>query len=332
MKRQSLARWHGPLLFSALLLLTVEALLRVGGFEYAHTPIGLRYAKSIAKIGHGDIRYGLDPVLLWKPLPTRGVTNSQGFLGPEWPAEKPKGATRVIALGDSCTVAGAPPYPALLSRFGREVLNAGVGSWSSYQGLRLLPRLLELRPDAVTIYFGWNDHWLAWAAPDKELAALLDRQWRVLELVRLSRLLQALLKLADRARGGRAGPAPDAPPRVSPEDYAANLRAIVRLVRAAGAKPVLVTAPTSLTPKHPMTRRLVLETRNFHDPARIAAVHSEYNAVVRAVAKETGAALADLDAALSGQDAFFTDGIHLSAAGHRRAAWLLDRKLRTLGL
>jgi lysophospholipase L1-like esterase len=341
---RALRRWAGPLLFGAAVLAAAELLLRAGGFRYAHYPVSMRYVRTLAGLGTDQtlhkkrfhIEYGLHPVLLWRPLPQEGVTNSDGLLGPEWTPEKAPGVARVIALGDSCTVAGEEPYPSVLSQrlqAGKfQVWNAGVGSWSSYQGLRLLElRVLDYRPDVVTLYFGWNDHWLAWAAPDKELSALLDRQWRSLKLIEKSRLLQALQFAADKLRGGTPRFTGSTPFRVAPDDYEANLKRMVALVRARGGETVLVTAPTVLTPEHPLTRSLCTESHNFHDPARINEVHDAYNERVRRAARETGAPLVDLAAEFAGRkdkESLFTDGIHLSAKGHRFAAALLEPAVR----
>lgn len=319
-----------PAVSCAAAVLLLEGGLRLGGFRYARYPVAMRYAASVASAGvetadhrrRFRVEYGLDRELLWRPKPAPGLTNSRGFLGPEW--EGVKRGKRLIALGDSCTVAGASPYPERLAALlpGWQVWNAGVGSWSSYQGRRLLEtELLALRPDVVTVYFGWNDHWLAWGAPDKELAAELDRAWRRRLLAERFRVLQAWHFVRDRL-SGPVGPPRGAPPRVSLEDYAANLRAIVAATRAAGALPVLVTAPSGLTPGHPVARRLVEESRNFDDAARLPAVHEAYNGAVRAVAAETGAALADLarEFAAEPPERLFSDGIHLSPEGHRLAA------------
>jgi lysophospholipase L1-like esterase len=344
MARRRVPSWLTAAAALALGLAATEGLLRLGGFEYAHTPLALRYVGSIAHAGHsqasrrGDYRidYALDRELLWRPVRTEGVTNSQGFLGPEWGAATP-GRRRLIALGDSCTVAGDPPYPERLGRrLGRrwEVLNAGVGSWSSYQGSRLLERLLrDHRPSVVTIYFGWNDHWLAWAAPDKRLSELLDRQWSFHQAVRRVKLLQLWLRAAAALKGGAFTPTASTPPRVALPDYEDNLRRMIASCRAAGAAPVLLTAPTSLTPSHPVTRLLADQTRNFFDPARINSVHDAYNAVVRRVAADTRAPLVDLAADFARREdlpALFTDGIHLNDAGHAAAAEAIARAVSRL--
>ncbi|MFA5140753.1 MAG: SGNH/GDSL hydrolase family protein [Elusimicrobiota bacterium] len=326
---------------TVVVLGSVETLLRSVGFRYAYYPIAMRYVSSIAQIGTSmtlpegavAIRYTLDHAVLWRPVPQNGVTNSEGFLGPEWSREKRSSMRRMIALGDSCTAHGDWPYPALLAaRAGKgsnrwEVWNAGVGSWSSFQGRRLLEtRLLGYRPDVVSIYFGWNDHWLSWSVPDRAVAPLLDRQWRILRLVERSRLLQALLKAATLARRDTPRFSSRTPFRVSLEDYEANLRAMVALVRSAGGRAVLVTAPSGLTPDHPVTRILCEETHNFFNPARIVQVHDAYNERVRRVARETETGLVDLAVEFDRRDdkqRLLTDGIHLSREGHALAADLL---------
>lgn len=339
--------WLKAALFTFLVLSAIELSLRAAGYRYAHYPVSMKYVQTIAHIGADQshhqktfhIDYTIDHTLLWRPVATPGITNSEGFLGPEWSPEKPPQSLRVITLGDSCTVAGETPYPTLLegslgpAPAGRrwEVWNAGVGSWSSYQGLKLLEtKLVRYRPDVVSVYFGWNDHWLAWAAPDKDLSALLDGQWDVLRLVEKSRLLQWLLSRADRLSGGPKFSA-KTPPRVALHDYAGNLRAMVRLVRASGGEAVLVTAPSTLTPEHPVTLRLVNETHNFFDPAAIATVHEAYNAQVRMVARELGTPLVDLAAEFTRfprPETLFIDGIHLTVAGHRKAAEALAPAVR----
>ncbi|MFA6317002.1 MAG: GDSL-type esterase/lipase family protein [Elusimicrobiota bacterium] len=341
---KALRIWAGPILATAALFLGAELVLRLTGFRYAPVPVTLRYVRAVADKGAASssrgretvIPYALDPVLLWKPLPVPGLTNSEGFLGPEWPEAKPKGGVRVVALGDSCTVLGDDPYPGVLekrlAKDGRkwEVLNAGVASWSSYQGLRLLEaRLAGYKADVVTLYFGWNDRWLSWSVPDKDLSGLLERQWKTLGRLESSRLLQAFQAAADRLRGPPKL-TPASPHRVALDDYGRNLRAMIELVRRGGGEPVLVTAPTGLTLDLPFTREVAAKT-GIKTPELFVELHEAYNAAARSVAEETGTPLADLDAAFSrmkDHKAVFSDGIHLTREGHQRAAALLEPEVR----
>src|ERR1035437_683081 len=119
----------------------------------------------------GDIP---DPVLIWKFNP--GVMfanrriNRMGFREREVDAGKKPGAIRVICLGDSITAQGHPGYSQYLhERLTQrpptsqpwEAFNMGVHGYSSMQGLKLLQtRTLPLKPDIVTLWYGWNDHWM----------------------------------------------------------------------------------------------------------------------------------------------------------------------------
>jgi len=187
--------------------------------------------------------------------------------------------------------------------------------------------LIRYRPDFVTIYFGWNDHWLAWAAPDKDLSEQIERQWRVENWIRHSRLLEALSWLATKARGGPRFTAAT-PFRVSLEDYELNLDRMAALVRSAGGVPVFITAPSGLTPDHPVLLQMSRETHNFFDPNRIREVHDAYNARVRESAARSGGVLVDAAKDFAGEKGdWFRDGIHLSPQGHRRMAELVARAI-----
>jgi lysophospholipase L1-like esterase len=96
--------------------------------------------------------------------------NSQGFRGPEIPAEK--GNTyRIVALGESTTFGMTvypqdKPWPELLEQMIREnlkpnrpveVINAGVPAYSLKENLRRLPsQILPLHPDMIISYHGYN--------------------------------------------------------------------------------------------------------------------------------------------------------------------------------
>ena len=89
----------------------------------------------------------------------------------------------IVFMGDSCTAWGR--YDGALQSIieAREpdarftLVNVGVGGWSSWQGLQQLQRdVLPMRPKAVTIYFGWNDHWINFGFEDKHAARFIGRQ------------------------------------------------------------------------------------------------------------------------------------------------------------
>ena len=290
-----------------------------------------------------------DPLLGWRNRagwqgPVFSV-NSRGFLGPEFGVPKPAGAVRIVCLGDSCTAADlladhAQAYPRQLERLlgerhrGRavEVLNAGVGGYSSFQGRLWLEReLLGYEPDAVVVYFGWNDHWPARAGgADKEVSG----SWS--EHVRAWLSWSRLLHLAVRAWHVTAGrqdvvdtggsgpvvvPAMDGPRRVSLADYEANLRAIAAAVTERGGQVVLVTAPNCLAMPG-------ADAWSGSEAVKVlVTVHAQYNDIVRKVAREEPMGLVDAAAGFAAADEPIRlfdrppgDYIHLSPDGHLRLA------------
>jgi hypothetical protein len=95
--------------------------------------------------------------------------NSFGFRGPEIPAEKPAGTTRIFFLGDSITLGGRLPEDVTFaSRVGQalssvrstryEVINAGVGDVGLYEEEATLKNEgLKVRPDVVVLCWYLND-------------------------------------------------------------------------------------------------------------------------------------------------------------------------------
>ena len=287
-----------------------------------------------------------DPLLGWRNKPGwRGPVfsiNSLGFLGPEFSPAKPGGTLRIFCLGDSCTAGDLladfeHTYPRQLRRLLRErrpqrrieVVNAGVGGYSSFQGRLWLEReILGYQPDLLVLCFGWNDHWPARLAGEDKLVA---GSWteRVRAGLSWCKLLQLTIKAYHNVRGqaalpGRAATGVAVPrsgrgPRVSLADYEANLRAMARAVRERGGEAVVVTAPNYLAMADSGTRTKAEKA--------LVALHARYNDVVRRVAREDGLCLVDAAKRipqLNNSEKLFWrppgDFIHLSAEGYRRLA------------
>lgn len=264
-----------------------------------------------------------DPVLLWRPTATPPY-NSRGFKGPEFAVPKPPRTFRIIALGDSNTdgpdtghwpgeldrLLAAPGGPA--GHF--EVINAGVVGYSSLQGLRRLEEVLRFAPDLILVSFGANDAHLVATGPDKGYAApnpLLARALR--GLFRYKAFLLARY-IASRVSSPAAVEGRVLQPRVSLEDYEANLRRMVALARGASARVVLLTRP--------------------YDPGRRPGAPPDswirrapdYNAVPLRLGRELEVPVFDAYRLFehAGRDAFADDS-HFTPAGHAKMAWkLLD--------
>ena len=211
--------------------------------------------------------FEFDPLLTWKIRPklkdvwwdfTSVSTNSRGIRMERDIMPKKPGQLRIITLGDSVTfgyrvpvardranpaqVEIGRPYPALLAELLRakypgreiEVIPLACPGYTSGQGLAWLRRdIAELKPDAVTACFGWNDIRAA-GLPDRETFPQTGEQVWARELVCRS---QGLLHLtADAAVKNAVAMSQRAPePRSSPEEYTAHFSEMAALCRAHGA-------------------------------------------------------------------------------------------------
>lgn len=283
--------------------------LRLSGFSFVLYPESFEFGMP-------------DPVL----LETGFLQDDDLFWVPrDYPQRLERLAERrppLILMGDSCTALGR--YDRELARLvaerrGAELAygNVAVPGWSSYQGQRQLERdVLPLGPEVVTLYYGWNDHWIGFGIEDRDVArikAVFESRWSRLRLVQL-------VTKAAVAVGARLAPHPD---RVPLGDFAGNLRAMVAEARDAGVRPVLLTAPSAHRrgeePEH-------LARRWLRDLSELVPLHQGYVEAVRRVAEEEGAPLCDLAARFDRlppeelRRSFHADGIHFTPEGDRRAA------------
>lgn len=309
------------------LIILADGVLRIAGFKHDILPIVV----SDGDDGAPDTALVPDAQLLWRFQPGRVFrgrpVNSLGFLDRAVEAVKTPGAVRVICMGDSCSAQGWPTYAGMLhTRLtnappdGRawEAFNMAVHGYCAVQGQRLF-RLhgAQLTPDFVFLYYGWNDHWLSRMPVSRELAiAGNPMRARLFEIMRHKPLGQLLHKLGqDVARwrlGGRLNL------RVSEKEYRATLAGFVADIRAAGAVPVLITAPRAARLAQDLVR-----SGQARSTEEAGSLHDRYVAITREVARETGAPLLDLAerfAGNAGTGLFQRDGIHLTGAGLERTA------------
>ncbi len=165
-------------LLKKLALAAASVVLAVGAAEVGARSLG-NFEGHVDPLDAGDMGYyaevrQYDPLLFWSLTPggvdSNGVLklNSHGLRGPEISEEK-KNEYRILSLGESSTFAGRAAYEdcysarlqKLLGRInGRRVrvINAGVPGYTLFQGYQyLVHRGLEFKPDAVLLYFGYND-------------------------------------------------------------------------------------------------------------------------------------------------------------------------------
>ena len=231
-----------------VVLLVLEGLARLVGLE---PPVMLRASASACTRHDPRYGYGFRPSCEGVLTGTPFRTNAAGLRGP---ALRDDGSTRLLVIGDSCTfgyhVAEDDAYPSVLQRLldtrrgpGRyQVLNGGAVGYTSLHGLRFLEEHgMTLRPQLVVAAYMWND---AAAGPDVErqldtpppspLVVAADDF--LLEHSQLYRWVEGLV--AQRAGGGVLPPMRRH--KVPPDHYEANLRRIVQVARAGGARVALI--------------------------------------------------------------------------------------------
>jgi len=283
-----------------------------------------------------------DALLFWKLPANRpnwagGGTNSLGLRGPEIPPKQDR-EFRVLSLGESTTFGWRIPvdacYSSLLEnelrrRIGGNirVINAGVPGYTVLQGMVYLRiRGIELNPDAVLVYFGFNDFLdvayrerrdyragsAAKGLTDRELyderrrplARLTDWLYRSSNLARLlgsrlhPRTMQVPGQTEEESLPSTGIQAAQHTPRVPEEDRWAALEEIYRVCQANGIDLVVVIPWYRAFAKHA--------------------------ALLRSFAEKNPVGLVDLPAILESVPepitTYFIDGVHPTAAGHQQIA------------
>ncbi len=337
-QRHLLKRLIFSLIPLAVLLFAGEITLRACHFQYSDTPLGvISRAELISRtnLSHQPEENKLSDIVkdkhqLWIPVP---------FLKDRYTVEKPAGVTRIAALGCSCTQGCADTkqsYPEHMedilnaqSPHRYQVINAGVAGYSSFQGLQNLKyTVARYKPDLVTIFFGWNDHWLA-NTPDKDVKMKADWQIDLINFLEKFKTYQAYHWLIARMKKASSRN-PRQTFRVPLEEYGKNLNSMVDFCQAHGIQPVLITAPFE---------RSQFRVNWFFPfpPEALEKTQEAYNAMVRQVGTTRQVPVIDLGTAFSRLQqkhfpSFFSDGIHFSKVGCRLVAGLIVQRLQELGL
>ena len=308
------------------------------------------------------LRY--EPILGWENMPgfhdDRFRIDTQGFRGDDVAPGAAAKRLRIVCLGDSRTFGMREAasgfrfdnaYPDALrgvisqrrSEEAVEVINAGVVGYTSAHGLRqLVTRILPLRPDVVTVAFGFNDHSLAWNAAlrceEPENALLREALYGGADL-RLFRLGLSVWQ-------GMAflHPRPLSVRWVDREHYAYNLRRIAAAAREGGAHVLFVaqalrplalgeSTPPAIDPKRDATK--VYGVLGAKDLADLHRIDDEYGEILYRVAREAKVPVADAAAAFAaheGEDLFSRyDAVHPAPKGAALIAETIYEELVGLG-
>ncbi len=327
------------LLFSLIAIVmffgVAEGLLRIAGFQAEQRVERMEFTFPVDDYNaNAPQRYlQRDETLFWKPIPGVLGHNSKGFYGPEFDEAKPAGVFRIVCLGDSCTHFGPISYPDILRAYldqeapGKfEVINAGCIGYTSFQGRMVLEQqVMKWSPDLVTVYFGWNDHWLA--------RGLQDKDQQVSEPPAVTNLLDnlRLMQLARLLKSGTVDRQTDVM-RVEPDDYAANLTAMGDLLRKQDADVWYITAPHAMNLGIPP---YLYSSGEISDPNRLVPLHESYNQIVRQVVQDHSATLVDLASRMDTMDKsslFIEDHVHLSQEGKLFLVQCIAERLKEKGI
>lgn len=232
---------------------------------------GLRVSPWNGMLGPGRFYGGLeDHSLFWEPnslirIPKDGARSRNEFRGKQVALEKPPGVFRIICLGGSFTYgwpyndSPAIAYPARLEemlnaespRAGRyEVVNAGVGGYTSYQALYYFThRLYKFKPDLVSVCFGGNDgnnnYEIGSLCSDREYYRRLSgfSKNKALYAFRQSlnslRTVALMEKIVFQIKKLFIPPAPRVPPR----EFRENLEEFIRLAKLYDFKLLFILEP-----------------------------------------------------------------------------------------
>ena len=274
----------------------------------------------------------------YAPPDSKNRHNSAGFRGEEVSREKPDGVYRIACLGGSTTYTdyvddhrGSYPHQlqtVLREEYGHEgveVINAGVGGYTSWESLlNLQMRVLPFQPDLVIVYHGTNDVQARFVPPDTYVRdnagyrrhwVALDPWWDRLLFIRYLGVQwgfsprNALCSTVKVEEDLLQGP----PERLSqnpPTYFVENLRHMIALCREYGAEIMLTSWA------HSPHKGDYAATAVYQDGFR------ESNQAVAALAAQRGVPFFDFAAVMPLDDELWRDGRHVTEEGARRKAEL----------
>ncbi|HEY8186291.1 MAG TPA: SGNH/GDSL hydrolase family protein [Pyrinomonadaceae bacterium] len=306
-----------------------------------------------------------DPLLLWRLKPnldhavwdfTVLSTNSEHLRSEQSSRQlqaKQPGAIRIVCLGDSVTFGyRVPPvwpetpsdynpewlpFPMLLEKELRtanpnhniEVITMAVPGYTSHQGLAWLRRDIDrLKPDLLTVSFGWNDasfsdvpdheairtNWSAvgvrWLIDNSQAFAHATRWLRAKETAKLQLQDQGRLQSQPRIHKWPVA-------RVSLQEYLDNIVAIEQLGRERGARVIVIAAPY----------------RDRSSDAPEAELMLQYRLALGATMRQRGIDFLEIreltEDAYPANEGWFGERIHPSFMGHRLIASELLNLIRS---
>jgi len=335
--------------FSSCFLIEIVARL-IGSYYPATTLMNRNLKDNPTGVVDTVVRYNNEVVSIPMRKDSKQLWVPLDSFEQHYSVKKTAGFLRVATLGDSSTMGCTDTddsYPGLMEKMLNqnlsskyEVLNAGVGSYSSYQGVQRLKHvLLKYKPDIVTVYFGWNDHWIT-SVPDKDVRIKPASQVALINFLEKFRSYQAYYYIISKVMHvPRAATKDDTNSaeekksfdwlklRVAPDDYMKNMVEFVKMAAENGMHILLVTAPANPS--------RLSSSSNFPFPKEnLIQIHAQYNQIVREVSKRMNVPLLDLEAMIQGDlavNVLSQDAVHFTPEGCPFIAARFIEKLGQLG-
>jgi lysophospholipase L1-like esterase len=358
MKLHHLLKNLGVFLGGCLVALVVlELLLRV------YNPLEIRF-KPDRIVLPVNKHYLINNVGTFTKLPptTIHTKNSLGFRGAPPPSNFQDYLT-IVTIGGSTTecfyLSDGHTWPDLLGQelsrhFNRVwINNAGLDGATTYRHIILMEDyVIKLRPKVVLFLIGINDVGAGnLEEAEKHRGHYLRRMWRALlyrsEVYSLGQNLyhyyiaqrQGLrhteIKLSQVETLANI---PESTAQKTLQDYRTNslpffaqrLEKLVKICRAHGIEPVLITQPTLYGPGTDPVTGVNLETIKIGDHLNgwlMFKIVDLYNEVTRRVAHQDGVLLIDLARELPKNSAYYYDYLHYTEPGAAAVAGIVDRHL-----
>lgn len=276
---------------------------------------------------------------MWALKPGYGQANEFSYQGKPVPVIKTPGIKRILFLGDSCVNSGNDQFPEktilkLKEQYGvvAEATIAGTASYSTFQGLRWLPDFLGYKPDALIVYFGWNDHWQdRGAGPDNMFKPLSQFDLKIKNTFRNIKVYQFMHYLIYPAQ--RYHPVDrDVKERlvsflnhvrVPPVYYMANIESFISFARENNMEIYFIRPPHG---EHIDKTTLYLVPPEFRK--RKSVIHETYNYLLEEIVdKHKEAHLVSFKDIKFDHNLMMYDGIHPLERGHEVIAERLVSKM-----
>lgn len=347
------------LIITGVFFLGLEAAIRVRDYATGRSDSIWRYTYNPPTgslyIDHPFLGAVLKPLARYDAQDYEITINSLGYRGEEFPYEKQAGVYRIACVGASSTFGAEVPddetYPVHLERLlndrlpdrNIEVINAGVPGYTSAECLiNFSMRVMDLEPDLVVIYLGYNDFkpnrhpgfssdYAHWRIPGEratptgfwaDVSEVLER--RSLFYYKLRWNLPEYLAKMQPPRVVERFPRHDAVSDEGVATFKRNMESIITIARANEIDVGLAMEALCISREHyEVNPEWYIDVLNFVPTLSIDGLldaKGRYTAAVSQLAEDHALPFLNGADVVPVDTAYFKDHVHLNIKGHRTLA------------